>query len=130
MNPKLDEINKRENKHIARCGGVLSVLETDDILNDLQREKICAIYEAHGKAYMGKVNYHGVEHKALTQETAYTEYTGQEVYNFDADYVVPVKDAGLAEMIVGWNADGPTAGLIDRIFNRIEEIGGIYLHWS
>jgi hypothetical protein len=58
------------------------------------------------------------------------EYTGQNICNFDADYIVPVKDAALAEMIVQWNAGGPEAGRIDRIYNRIEELGGVYLIWS
>jgi len=54
------------------------------------------------------------------------------VYNFAADYIIPTMDNELAEMIVEWNSSGlpKSLRLIERIKQRIDEIGGIHLMWS
>jgi len=59
-------------------------------------------------------------------------YISGEVYNFAADYIIPTMDNELAEMIVEWNSSGlpKSLRLIERITQRIDEIGGIHLMWS
>jgi hypothetical protein len=130
MNENISEISKRENDLFRLHDG--RIPEANEDLNDLQREKIAVIYANNGKAYIGKINYHGAERKALTMDTVFTEYTGQPVYNFEAAFIVPAADNKLAEMIMQWNTENqkPTVNLINRIFSRIEKIGGANLIWS
>ena len=130
MDIKLNEMNEQENALFCFYNG--HIPEANSSLNNLQREKIAALYELRGKAYLGKINQYGDERMALTADTVFMEYTGQMVHNFDADYAVPVADRELAEMIVQWNAGGISASsaLISRIQNRINEIGGVNLMWS
>ena len=130
MSDKITEITERENKLFNSYNG--NIPEATEDWNNLQREKIAAICENHGKAYIGKINYYGEIRKNLTEDTMFIEYTGQMVYNFEADFVVPVLDAKLAEMIVKWNdkIQAHSANLVKSIFKRIDKIGGINLTWS
>ena len=129
MNTVIKEITQRENNLYKRYGG--NIPESNSELNDLQREKIKAIYEHHGAAYIGKINFYDAERKNLTIDKVFTEYTGQMIYNFGADYIIPLSDNALAKMIVEWNSGLPTSlNLIGKIIHRIDEIGGANLIWS
>jgi hypothetical protein len=127
---KMEEITQCENALIRSFGGVPGIPEANGDLNDLQRGKIKAVYESAGKAYLGKVNYHGIERESLTSGTVLTEFTGQKVCNFQADYVVPDIDGELVDLIIQWNNDNSKIGLVGRIYGRIEQIGGVNLLWS
>lgn len=132
MTATLDDITQRENTLIRSFRGVPCIPEANDDLNDLQREKINAIYEVNGKAYIGKVNFYGAERERLTPDSVFVDYTGQMVHNFEADFVVPAIDNTLAEMIVQWNTGGlPTSlMLIERITGRVDKLSGVNLIWS
>jgi len=127
---KLDEINQRENKLIRSFYG--RVPEANTELNDMQREKIRTVYENFGTAFIGKITYNGSERGILSTDTVFTEYTGQLIYNFGADFVVPAVDDILAEMIVEWNKGGKPmmTRLFKRIYNMVEALGGANLLWS
>ena len=100
-------------------------------MNDLQREKINAIYEKYGTAYIGKVNFYDDERTNLTATGVFTEYKGQLVYNFGASFVIPEIDNVLAEMIIAWNSKYPTSLTpIEKIVNRVVQLGGVNLIWS
>jgi hypothetical protein len=60
------------------------------------------------------------------------EYTGQLVYNFEADFVVPAENAELAEMIVQWNSPELPLSLelIENITDMVYKIGGANLLWT
>ena len=130
MTEKLSKINQRENELFLSYNG--RVPEANEKLNNLQREKIAVFYAYYGKAYIGKINFYSAACENLNENTVFTEYTGQKVYNFGADFVVPVTDDKLAEMIVQWNSEVQSlkANLIKSIFKRIERIGGLNLTWS
>ena len=130
MTNKITEITERENKLFNSYDG--NIPEANENLNNLQREKIAAVYENNGKAYIGKINYYDTSRENSTENTVFIEYTGQKVYNFDADFVVPVADDKLAEMIVQWNSGVQSlkANLIKSIFKRVDNIGGLNLTWS
>jgi len=130
MSDKLRGIVERENALYKRWGG--NIPEANAELNDLQREKINAFYSESGTVYIGKINFYDDERKALKAEKVFTLHNGGEVYNFAADYIIPVPDNNLAEMIVEWNSDGVpnSLKLIEKITQRIDEIGGIHLMWS
>jgi len=129
MTAKMQELIKRENEHFRSCGGYM--LEADEKWNNIQREKIAAVYKINGKAYLGKINHHGENRKSLTVSDIFVEYTGQKVYNFDADFIVPTADNELAEMIIQWNAAKPPLSLklIKKMQNIVEKIGGTSLKW-
>jgi len=129
MNEKLEELNKRENALYAYWSG--QIPEANNELNNLQREKINVVYSEHNLAYIGKINFHGNERESLLLENVFKTYTGEKVYNFEADYVIPINDPAIAKMIVEWNSSPPTStNLIEQITNRIEELGGANLTWS
>jgi len=130
MLDKITEIKERENALFRSYNG--RIPEANEELNDMQREKIAAFYESQEKAYIGKINYHGKENETLTEDTVFVEYTGQMIYNFEVDFIVPNVDAKLAEMIVRWNGkiQSPKINLVKSIFGRIDRIGGLPLTWS
>ena len=127
---KITALLQRETDLFSRHGG--RIPEANEELNSLQRDKINAVYECHGKAYIGKKNHYGTERENLTVDSVFTEYTGQMVYNFGADYVVPAEDKELANLVLQWNTGGQTASpsFINKITNRIGELGGVNLVWS
>jgi len=129
MIPKITEITRRETELIRSYGG--KVPEANNEFNNLQRDKIAAVYENNGIAFIGKINQNKSIREGLEVKHVFTEYTGQPVYNFDADFVVPIADNEIAEMIVQWNS-GVSASLrlIRKITRRIDEIGGAGLIWS
>ncbi len=127
---KIAEITERENT-LYRCRGG-RIPEANDDLNNLQREKIAAVFEESGAAYIGKINHSGEERASLTADKVFDEYKGQMVYNFGADFVLCVTDDKLAELIVQWNKGGLPISLklVRQIINRINFLGGVNLLWS
>ncbi len=126
---KIQELNVAENNLYRRWGGYIP--EANGDLNNLQRDKIDAVYEKYGTAFIGKFNYYNKQRANLSAENVFTEYTGQTIYNFDADYVIPVKDNDLAAMLLEWNGEYTGSyNIIDRMTKRIEELGGLLLLWS
>lgn len=125
----LKELNEQEHKLFIKRNG--HIPEADDELNDLQRQKIQAVYDEFGCAYMGKFNYYDENRKNLTAEDIYIEYKEQMICNFGADFVVPIKDEAFANMIIEWNQKTPTSlKLIERITHRADELNGTNLIWS
>jgi len=126
----MEEIIKHENEYFRLCGG--HIPEANEEWNNIQREKIAAVYEYNGKAYIGKINYYGEEREALTINSIFAEYAGQMIYNFEADFVVPNKNTELAEMIIKWNEMKHPLSLdiITNITNMVEKIDGLNLFWS
>jgi hypothetical protein len=127
MSAILKELNHKENELFKYWGG--HIPEANGELNDLQREKINAVYKEHGAAYLGKINFDENERESMMLENVFKTYAGEMVYNFDADYVIPTINLNLAEMIVEFNKKS-SLGLIDKIHNLIDESGGAYLIWS
>ena len=128
---KINEITQRENNLLRRHYG--RIPEANDEFNNLQRELIAAVYAIGEKAYVGKITYYGSERGVLSEKTVFTEYTGQMIYNFGADFVVPAVDNNLAKMIVELNTGSDQSirwRLLKRIYNKIESLGGKSLLWS
>jgi len=130
MTNNLIELNNRENALLRSFYGRIPEANTE--LNDIQRDKIKAVYENNGSAHVGKITRRGTELEALSLKTVFSEYRGQLIYNFDADFVVPQVDDALAEMIVEWNVGKQKMSpqLFKKIYNRIEALGGANLLWS
>ena len=85
----------------------------------------------HGAAFVGKIN--------LTPETRglpiVCPWTGEHVTPFSVDFVIPILDEGLAEMIAR-RADepadkrNPNCRELAAIIARIQSLGGYMLRWS
>lgn len=125
----------RQNRHIAAEGGVWGLREADSVLNDLNREIIEAIRLRDGSAFVGRINYHGEQHKAVArgEMSVYEECKGQMIYNFCADFVVPKADEELEKCIRAWNGDDrlpKSMASVEKITDRVEALGGINLFWT
>lgn len=96
--------------------------EFDDGLNDLTRQKISCFCKENPQAWLGSINARNSDNPIIEQ------YTGGLVYNFGADFIVPVYDETLVSMITQWRQKAEIK-LLDKIQNRIKQIGGLYLHW-
>lgn len=121
-------VRKKERDYLR--GGMLSLNETDEQYNDLNREMISAFKLRYGTAYLGSVNLYGGRGKRILsgEESVYEEYTGQKVYNFSCDFVIPVADKTLEKMILEWNTPDVEAK-IEPLMDRISAIGGKNIIW-
>jgi hypothetical protein len=80
-------------------------------------------------ARLGKINFYGKARRRVIDrvESVFVRYTGQKVYNFEFDFIIPSYDAELERIIRLWN-EGNGAS-IGEIMSRIEELGGIHFIW-
>ena len=100
-----------------------------DEINDLTRMKLNKFAQEHSETFLGKINLYKDDTGDLWK------YGYDFIYNFRADFAVPVNDELLVKMIkgrdtspyTGTQADYP---LVTAIINRIQEIGGILLIWA
>lgn len=124
---------KMQRMYLWATGGPLELREADKTYNDWNREMIDALRQKHGKLYLGKINFYEDKRKdVVAGGTVYEEHTGGEVYNFACDYVVPCRDEELQKLVQQWNGNtslpAPSA-IIDKIFERVEKLGGVHLIW-
>jgi len=117
----LQTVIEKENVTFANFNGHLT--EANNGWNSIQQEKIKAVLNDYGSAFLGKINRYNPD------DSKYTEYTGQNVYNFSCDFVVPNKDEELLFLIDEWNKGGK-GYVIDKIFDRIKVLGGVNLIWA
>ena len=124
-------LKQDECAYIAAIGGYLGLQEADDTHNDMNRNIIAEYKKEHGQCFMGLINCKDSEKESLIQgtTTCYTEYTGQKVYNFGCDFIVPCEDEGLNDLIVSWNLT-KNSSLLPLIHKRIEQLDGVLLIWS
>ena len=125
---------KLRTMYVRGTGGWLELREADDTLNDLNQDIIKAYRMAYGTAFLGSFNFYDEKRKRISagQESVYEEYTGQPVYTFGADFVVPEADEELESLIRSWNSDElPKSGKeVDKISDRIDRLGGEHLIWT
>lgn len=129
----VQELKRKQLNHIAEIGGYWQLQEADDVHNDLNRDIIEAFRQEHEKAFIGLVNLPDEVLKALRENqtvSIYEECVGQTIYNFGCDFIVPDADAKLGSLIKQWNMDGKDGSLMDKIFDRIEQLGGVNFIWS
>ncbi len=132
----VQELKEKQLDHIAEIGGYWYLQEADDVHNDLNRAIIQAFSSEHGKAFIGFVNLPEDKLKALQDGQSvsiYEEYVGQKIYNFGCDFIVPEADKDLESFIKQWNRkdnDSKKGILMNKIFNRIERVGGFNFIWS
>lgn len=121
--------------YCIHAGGVLGLVEDDEVYNDFNRKIIEYMCEAFGQAYIGNINYYGGSRNLVGEgKTApMREYIGEDVYNFTCDFVVPNRDGDLEKMIHRWNTDEGFSEGVDlsgAIIDRIHNVGGKPLMWK
>lgn len=124
---------KQQSSYLWATGGPLELREADATYNDWNREMIDALRQRHGKVYLGRINYYDEKRDEVAAGgNIYEEYTGESVYNFCCDYAVPVQDEELQKLVQAWNGCNSLpmpSDIIDKIFERVEKIGGTHLIW-
>lgn len=101
-------------------------------LNDISCQAIIAyanIYEGQ-TCYLGKVNRYS-EDKG---KPYLVPYSGQQVFNFEYNFMIPVYDARLINLIADRDETEYTGTredfvLVTEIMDRIEGLKGIHLFW-
>lgn len=132
----VQELKKEQYRYIAEIGGYLNLKESDDVNNDLNRAIIKAFKEKNGTAFLGYVNLPDHIYKDLNEGKdvcIYEEYSDQMIYNFGCDFVVPEADRKLESLLIEWNTkEGYANGaeLLELIFKRIDNLGGLRFIWS
>lgn len=130
---ELAALKREQLCYISNSGGVLEVREADDAYNDYNRKMIQKFKETYGSAYIGRINYYGPDRRAVSEGkmSVFEEYIGQMIYNFACDFIVATQDPILEKLISHWNSNKPRHECSDmnKIFARIEEIGGISFIW-
>lgn len=130
---RVEDIKRKQNEYVTRCGGMDGLFEADDTYNDFNRELIAAFAEVGFESFIGKINhyedradiYNGVK-------SVYEPYKGQHIYNSGCDFIIPFDDMQLAAMIREWNTPGkmPNLSIAEQIYTRVERLGGINLLWK
>ena len=100
-------------------------------LNDKTRQLIAAYAEQHGQAWLGNINLYG-DDRGKAEKILFP--LDQFVCNFAAAFIVPAYDQELVDLIyerdiAPYTGTKDDSQRIDVIFNRIDALGGLSLHW-
>jgi len=111
-----------------------SLPEADDDINDASRVVVeFMAKENDGEAWLGQINLYGNDRHGGAP--VMWRWDGAPVYNFGASFVSPQHDAEL-ERLIRERDDAPYTSVqadaerVDAILARLEEIGGVSLHWT
>lgn len=132
---KLQSLIFHQNNYLVKIGGPLALREGDDVHNKLS-SLICKAYaNAHEQSFTGHFNLYGTQRENFVagKTSAMEEYHGERVFNFGADFLVPVQDQTLDDLLRAYNdlgdVDTPKSSLLQRAITRIYEIGGEIVLW-
>lgn len=113
-------LQSQQNLYAASIGGLLALREADETWNDFNRDIIKAFARKHPRCVLGSF-----------YATMQTPYTGQKIYNFGCDFILPEEDEILRLLIEGRLLAGHTdMASIMKVQNRIKTTGGIVFIWK
>jgi len=123
-------VEKKKFDYFFKTGGFEVPREADDTYNAFNIELLEAYRMIYPDAHIGRINHHGEQRVNLIEgkKSVYTKYTGQKVYNFDCDFVVPCADEELERLIIDWNVCAD-ALVVKHIMSRIEKLNGKSITW-
>lgn len=117
---RLDTLRYLQNSYASSIGGLAELKEADDTWNEYNVEIIKEFAKLHPNCMLGKFN-----------ESKFTPYTGQRIYNFDCDFIVPAEDAELQRLLKNRNDKGYTdLSSVMKIQSRIKGTGGMVFIWK
>ena len=129
----IQELREKQLDLIAEVGGYWHVQDIGNTYNLLNRVIIRTFSSEHEKTFWGLVNLSDEKIEALLQGepvSIYEEYTGQKIYNFACEFIVPSEDKELESLIKQWNVGEQKGNLMNRIFKRVGQIGGYNFIWA
>lgn len=130
---KLAYYERIQSLYALGWGGYAALKEADDTYNDLNRRIIDAFYKANGMAFLGEINLSHEKRQQIADGTGqvFEEYTGQPVYNFSCQFVVPSADITLEQLILDWNGISQSRRQppVSEIMDAIERLGGRSILW-
>jgi hypothetical protein len=120
MKATIEDLNKMATDYFLLHRNNGGASEFDKSINDISRAKIMVLNEIWDKVFMYKINLYD-------NETIHCfEYTGQKIYNFSFDFVLDHENKELIDMM-----ENPKGYIeFERIFDKAESLGAIYLQWS
>lgn len=118
--------------YIHRCNGGSS--EFDSSINEISRAMVIKFHEKYGTCFLGEINNYDCDRK--NPAIKLVEYQGQTILNFEYDFIIPCDDPLITQMINEHNKEKKDfnskeiMALIEKINNRVVELGGEFLSWS
>lgn len=117
---RLEELKHLQCSYAASIGGLMELREADDTWNEYNVKIIKEFAKLHPGCVLGKFN-----------ESETTPYTGQKIYNFGCDFIIPAEDERLQELLKRRNDEGYTdLSSLMKIQKRIKTAGGIVFIWK
>ena len=95
----------------------------DAYANQVTRHVVGAMHRKHKRVFLGRIACNSGDSMWPIHE-----WWGGYIPSFSADFAVPVEDMALVDLITAWAATGDVERLFE-IHTRIEQIGGVMLHW-
>lgn len=139
----MSELREAQKEHTAKFfesvkKGEGWPVEADGSLNNSARRLVAAMFDEKGEAWLGHVNLHGdarFKAGATDHSKAYWKWDQGMVYNFGADFVVPVFDQVLLDLIrerdlAPYTSVADDVPRVVAIHDRVAAIGGTLLSWS
>ena len=133
---KLNKLKHNQTQYLTSVGGPFEMKEGDEVYNNLTRHIISAYAAAHPHSYVGDINIYGEQRSnvAAGKASPLKAYKGEKIYNFGCDFIVPMRDQTLEELLrdynAAWSATTSVTDLLDEIIKRIYKIGGELLLWT
>lgn len=138
--PRTDEqrlrtIAHNQVRYMASQGGAWGLREGDETYNKFNRMIVKAYSKIHHTFYKGCYNLYGKEREDFVagKGSSMKEYRGEQVYNFDLDFIVPVQDETLDSLLRTYNdtwQHESRLALLEKIIARIYAIGGESFIWK
>lgn len=100
-------------------------------LNNMNREEIAVFSAIHAETWLGRVGFHGEEKELVEsgRKSPLAWYDGGTVHDWQYDFCIPANDSEMLELIRKWNSGGRNMDTFNRIYDRVQELGGLYLIW-
>lgn len=124
---KLRRIKDAISEYVTMLGGYPEIPENDEIYNSFNFDLMNTIKNGYGTAYIGRMINSSNNNNEF--EEILTEYKGQNISPFSYDYVIPVRDKELENLMKRWHKseDGKS---FRKILKRVNYLGGVFLSWA
>ena len=123
------DVHDRANAYFQAHGW--STSEFDMSINDLSREVVQRYKDTFGTCYLVKVNLRG-EERGVRDQIA-KEWDGGTVLNFAAEFVTPIITDEVIDLILQRDLEylpKDDFQRVEKIFDMLEDLGAMTLHWS
>lgn len=125
------KIYKEENMEQQKEMDYYERMEQRMRLNDQNRAEITAFSTLNQETWLGRVGFHAEEKEMVAsgEKSPMVRYDGGLVYNYQYDFCIPTNDSEMLGLIRRWNTGERNWGVFNQIYDRVQDLGGIYLIW-